>query len=188
MPVKTSPQSPSAAARRGGRGAVASIVIAAVCFSAALLAGLALAKTTATLHKSANSTIGKTIVVSSRGLTVYELSGETTHHLLCTKASGCFGFWPPLTVHSAKTKLSAPGIHGKLGVIHRNGLFQVTLSGHPLYLYAGDGGKKGNATGQGIMTFGGTWHVVATSSAGSGGMGGGSSSSTATSTYSYPSY
>jgi predicted lipoprotein with Yx(FWY)xxD motif len=132
-----------------------------------VLVGLAAAKSLTTLGTAQNSTIGKTIVVDSRGLTVYELSPETTHHLLCKKTNGCFGVWPPLKVASAKTKLTAArGVTGKLGILHRNGIFQVTLGGHPLYHFAGDGSKKGMANGQGIRSFGGSWHVVAASSTG----------------------
>ena len=109
--------------------------------------------------------LGETIVVDSGGRTVYELSPETTHHLLCKKTNGCFGVWPPLKVASAKTKLTAAhGVKGKLGILHRNGFFQVTLGGHPLYTFAGDASKPGMANGQGVHSFGGTWHVVAESS------------------------
>jgi predicted lipoprotein with Yx(FWY)xxD motif len=128
------------------------------------LTGLALAKPSPTLATVKNTTLGKTIVVDSHGLTVYELSPETTHQLLCTKAKGCFKFWPPVTVASAKPKLTAAtGVKGKLGVLHRNGLFQVTLAGRPLYRFAGDASKRGEASGQGLHGFGGRWHVVAAS-------------------------
>jgi predicted lipoprotein with Yx(FWY)xxD motif len=124
-----------------------------------------LAAAPTTLGVSNNSTLGKTIAVDSRGLTVYELSPETTHHLLCKKATGCFAVWPPLKVASAKTKLTgAKGIKGKLGILHRNGIFQVTLGGHPLYHFAPDRSKAGAASGQGIHSFGGRWHVVTATS------------------------
>jgi predicted lipoprotein with Yx(FWY)xxD motif len=140
------------------------LVAAVAAVALAALTGLALAKTHTTLGTASNATIGKTIVVDSRGLTVYELKPETTHHLLC-KTKACFGFWPPVKVASAKTKLTAAtGIKGKLGVLHRNGFFQVTLGGHPLYRFSGDNSKKGMAAGQGIKGFGGTWHVVTASS------------------------
>jgi predicted lipoprotein with Yx(FWY)xxD motif len=146
------------------------VVFLAACVAGvgmSVFVGLAAARSLTTLSTAKNSTIGKTIVVDSRGLTVYELSPETTHHLLCKKASGCFSAWPPLTVASAKTKLTAArGVTGKLGILHRNGIFQVTLGGHPLYHFAGDGSRKGMANGQGIHSFGGNWHVVAASSTG----------------------
>jgi hypothetical protein len=37
-------------------------------------------------------------------------------------------------------------------------LYQVMLDRHPLYCYSGD--KLGTTKGQGITSFGGTWHVV----------------------------
>jgi predicted lipoprotein with Yx(FWY)xxD motif len=130
-----------------------------------LAAGLALAKTRTVLKTADNTTLSKTIVVDSRGLTVYTLSGESSHHLKCKKAGGCFANWPPVTVSSAKTKLkAAAGVKGKLRLLHRSGIFQVTLNGHPLYRFVGDASKKGRATGEGITAFGGTWHVVAASS------------------------
>lgn len=133
-------------------------------FAIAGLTSLALAKSSPALSTAKNAAIGKTIVVDSHGLTVYELSPETTRHLLCTQANGCFKFWPPMTVASAKTKLTAAtGIKGKLGVLHRDGLFQVTLAGRPLYHFAGDASKRGNAKGQGLHGFGGVWHVVSAS-------------------------
>ena len=36
----------------------------------------------------------------------------------------------------------------------------MTLNGHPLYTFEGDGDKAGVANGNGIVAFGGTWHVV----------------------------
>jgi predicted lipoprotein with Yx(FWY)xxD motif len=130
------------------------------------LTGMALAATHPTLQTANNASLGKTIVVNSRGLTVYELKGENSYHLLC-KTKACFALWPPVTVKSAKTKpTAAHGVKGRLGVLHRNGMFQVTLAGHPLYRFSGDSSTKGKATGDGLKGFGGTWHVVATSSAG----------------------
>lgn len=118
-----------------------------------------------TLGVSDNSTLGKSIVVNSRGLTVYELSGETRHHLKCKKANGCFAIWRPLKVRSARTKLTAAkGVNGKLRILHRNGIFQVTLGGHPLYLFAGDRSKVGAVSGQGLHSFHGRWHVVTATS------------------------
>ena len=147
--------------RRGRGGLYAVLLLALSGLMIAALGSFALAKTGRTTLKTAhNSTLGKTIVVDSRGRTVYELRPETRHHLLCTAKSGCLQFWPPVTVRNAKVKLhKASVIKGRLGILHRNGFFQVTLGGRPLYRFAGDS-KPGQANGQGIMTFGGTWHVV----------------------------
>src|SRR6516165_7882420 len=94
----------------------------------ALLAGGALAVLT-----------GLAIAGVAHGRPVYTLSGETARHLKCTKANQCLSFWFPVTVKSRKSKpTAAPGIKGKLGKIRRNGVFQVTLSGHPLYTFKFD--------------------------------------------------
>lgn len=148
------------------RRSISVLIAVTAAFAVAGLTGLALATSSSspTLGAVQNATIGKTIAVDSRGITVYELSPETTHHLLCTRANGCFAFWPPVTVSSAKTKLTAAaGIKAKLGILHRNGVFQVTLAGRPLYRFAGDASKRGKAGGQGLHGFGGTWHVVTAS-------------------------
>jgi len=137
-------------------------------FALAAVAGLAVAKSF-TLGTAKNVSVkGKTesIVVNGRGVTVYDLSGETTRHVLCTMANGCLSFWFPVKVASGKAKLSkGPGVRGKLGTWHRNGFFQVTLGGHPLYTFKLDNNKKGSATGEGIVSFGGTWHVLRASAA-----------------------
>jgi predicted lipoprotein with Yx(FWY)xxD motif len=96
---------------------------------------------------------------------VYVLSPETTHHLLCRSRS-CLLLWPPVTVRSRSVKLVAGhGVRGRLGLLRRsNGVLQVTLRGLPLYRYAGDG-SSGEANGEGIKSFGGTWHALRASAA-----------------------
>lgn len=134
----------------------------------ALAGGLALASSHPTLGTASNAALGKTIVVDRHGMTVYALRPETARHLLCTKASGCLSAWPPVTVKSRHAKVSAAhGIKGKLGIVHRDGVFQVTLDGHPLYRFGGDQ-AAGDAHGQGLHSFGGTWHVIAVKSGSSG--------------------
>ena len=165
------------------RGVHVAVVIAAVTgLAGAALVGLAVAKTlTLQTAKSAsvtNSVTGSTrtegIVVTSKGRAVYTLSGDSARHQKCTKANGCWGFWPPVTVSSAKGLGKAAGVKGKLGTLKRNGIIQVTLGGHPLYTYLNDH-KRANATGEAVSGFGGTWHVVKDASSSS-------SSTTSTST------
>jgi predicted lipoprotein with Yx(FWY)xxD motif len=130
-----------------------------------LPAGAALGVSTLTVRSSANSTLGETVVVNAAGRTLYSLGGESAHHLLC-KSSECARLWPPLSVPSRTTRLkAAAGVHGALGMIKRpNGSMQVTLRGKPLYRYSGDR-LSGQAAGEGIRSFGGTWHAVTASSA-----------------------
>jgi predicted lipoprotein with Yx(FWY)xxD motif len=96
------------------------------------------------------------VAVDQNGKAVYELLPETTTKLLCTRA--CLAVWPPVTVKSAADLTAATGIKGKLGTFKRGSELQVTLNGHPLYTFADDK-KKGTANGDGVMAFGGTWHV-----------------------------
>jgi len=101
------------------------------------------------------------IVVDGRGVTVYELGGESLAHLECV-TTACFNAWPPLKVTSLTAKpKTAPGVPGTVSVMHRvrGGFYQVMLDRHPLYYYSGDAGAKGPTRGQGITSFGGSWHV-----------------------------
>jgi predicted lipoprotein with Yx(FWY)xxD motif len=136
--------------------AAATLVVAVAAIGA-----VANARTAApTVKASKNAAVGKTIVVDAKGRTLYRLQGDTKAHLLC-KSAACVAAWPPLTVKSSSTKVRAGnGVKGKLAVFKRpDGKFQVTLRGLPLYRFAGDS-AKGQANGEGITSFGGTWHVV----------------------------
>lgn len=150
--------------RRSTVPAVAAAIAGLALVLAASLTTLALASSGVTVTSAANSMLGQQIVVDAQGRTLYALSPETAHHLLC-KNHECLTVWRPLTVHSAATKLKAgPGVHGHLAILRRGkGVFQVMLGGLPLYRFAGDS-AKGEANGQHIHSFGGTWHVLSATS------------------------
>ncbi len=132
---------------------------AAALAIAATFAAMALASSSTSIDSASNSSLGEHILVNSSGRTLYELSPETTSHLLC-KSSECLKFWPPLTASSAKDVKLGSGVHGKVGILHRSGgTSQVTLNGHPLYFFSEDKGR-GEANGQNLQSFGGTWHVL----------------------------
>jgi predicted lipoprotein with Yx(FWY)xxD motif len=165
-------------------------VIVAACaaiVSLASAAAVAVARTL-TLHvdrrapvtNTAGMTRTEAIVLNAGGKAVYDLTGDRRGHPECTKANSCFSFWPPVTVSSPHKLTKAAGIKGKLGTWHRNGLFQVTLNGHPLYTFSVD--HRRAAKGEGIHGFGGTWHVirasVATAQPGGSSMSGSTTSST----------
>jgi predicted lipoprotein with Yx(FWY)xxD motif len=144
------------------------LVTAAILAVAAVVVATAFGKTSTKpiVRATHNDAQKKTIVVDAKGLTLYRLSPETGKHLLC-KSSACVSFWPPLTVGSRSAKLVAgSGVHGKLGLIRRGYRYQVTLGGKPLYRYSGDSGK-GKVNGEGVVSFGGTWHTVAAGAAAS---------------------
>jgi predicted lipoprotein with Yx(FWY)xxD motif len=151
----------SGAPRRGRpRGAVLIATAALLAVGASFVAVALAAGGSATVGSASNTGLGKRVVVNAQGRTLYALSPETTHHLLCTSAA-CLKTWPPLTVPSRKTKLKAgSGVHGRLGILRRgDGRLEVTLRGLPLYRFSGDHGK-GEANGEGLQSFGGTWHAV----------------------------
>lgn len=96
------------------------------------------------------------LIIDSKGLPVYLLTGDSSSHPLCASSS-CLTYWPAVTTTSSKPTLGA-GIKGKIGVWKHNKIDQVTLNGHPLYTYAQD--SKGAALGEGLKSFGGVWEVM----------------------------
>jgi predicted lipoprotein with Yx(FWY)xxD motif len=121
-----------------------------------------------TLKSEAVSSLNGNVLAAPNGRTLYRLKPETTHHVLCTTASGCLQFWKPLMVSSKKTKVNLPsGIKGKISFLARGKKFQVALKGLPLYTFTGDR-ATGTAVGQNIKTFGGTWLTLAVKSTSSG--------------------
>ncbi len=147
-------------ASRSALGAFAALLALGASFTAFALASA----NSVTVSAESSAGLGETIVVNAQGRTLYALSPETAGHLLC-KSSECLHFWPPLTVPSRSTKLKdGAGVRGHLGILRRsNGLLQVTLRGLPLYRFLKDH-AKGQTNGQGIESFGGTWHAVTASS------------------------
>jgi predicted lipoprotein with Yx(FWY)xxD motif len=95
------------------------------------------------------------LIVNSKGLPVYLLTGDSASHPLCK--GSCLTYWPAVTTTSMHPTVGA-GVKGKVGVWHHNKINQVTLNGHPLYTYAQD--SKGAALGQGLKSFGGVWWVM----------------------------
>lgn len=151
--------------RRRGRplGRLAAVSTLTIALASSLVA-IALGSTRPATVETSSTRLGR-VVVSPQGRTLYALRPETTHHLLC-KTKECFRFWPPLTVGSRKAKLRAgAGVHGRLGILRRSGIFQVTLDGMPLYHYAGDH-RKGDVNGQHLHSFGGVWHVIPAAASG----------------------
>ncbi len=94
--------------------------------------------------------LGK-ILADSDGMALYTFTGTDGAAVPCTDA--CLTAWPPLT--STGTPKAAKRVK-QLDVTDDG---QVTHRGLPLYRFAADS-AKGEATGEGITSFGGTWHVV----------------------------
>jgi predicted lipoprotein with Yx(FWY)xxD motif len=129
----------------------------------AVLAALAVpvfASASATLRISTahNAKLGKTVLVTKKGRTLYTLSSEGHGKFTCKKA--CFANWPPLKIAKGAKPVGAK----HLGMVkRREGFWQVTWNGKPLYTFAGDA-KKGDVNGEGIRADGGVWRAAALAS------------------------
>jgi predicted lipoprotein with Yx(FWY)xxD motif len=182
--------------RRHALRSALAVAVGTAGFATAALVAVALAKTftintasNAKVTNASNKTVREGIAINGKGFAVYTLSGDSRSHPECTKANKCFQFWIPVKVNSTKKLSKAPHIKGSLGTWKRNGFIQVTLGGHPLYTFLGDTHKKA-ASGEGIKSFGGTWHVVkgGTSNSTPTMTSGTSSTMSTSSTYTVPTY
>ena len=93
------------------------------------------------------------ILVDSQGKALYTLTDATGAAVACT--GGCATAWPPLTVAGGAKAKGGKGVT-KLGTTSDG---QVTWNSLPVYRFAGDAKPK-QPNGDGISSFGGTWHVV----------------------------
>jgi predicted lipoprotein with Yx(FWY)xxD motif len=102
--------------------------------------------------------IGKKVLVTRSGMTLYSLSAETHGRFIC-KDKTCLSLWHPLTV----SKGTKPTGASHLATVRRpDGRTQVTFQGKPLYTFVQDK-KPGQAKGEGFKDVG-TWHVASVSS------------------------
>ncbi len=97
-----------------------------------------------------------TVLVDSKGMTLYRLSGEHAGKFICT-TSACVHIWIPLTTPAGSKPSGVTGI----GMIKRpNGAEQVSYKGEPLYTFAQDT-APGQDKGEGVKDVG-IWDAVAT--------------------------
>jgi predicted lipoprotein with Yx(FWY)xxD motif len=102
---------------------------------------------------TASSTAG-TIVVDSKGMSLYYFTKDVKDSGTSACTGGCLVAWPPALTTAATP--SAEGVTGTLGTITTpEGAKQLTLNGMPLYYYEKDK-KPGDVTGQGV---GGVWYL-----------------------------
>jgi predicted lipoprotein with Yx(FWY)xxD motif len=105
----------------------------------------------AAVVKTANSSTLGTIVVDSTGKTVYTLTNGS-QQVPCTDM--CLTVWPPVSLPAGTTKATGSGVKNVAAMGT-----QVTINGAPIYTFQGDA-SAGSTNGEGINSFGGTWHVV----------------------------
>ena len=91
----------------------------------------------------------------------YVLTGDGKTSLPCTDDSGCTKAWPDLAVPDGMSAPSAgQGVQASLlGTEKEGDEAYATYNKWPLYEFAGDG-AAGQANGQGIKSFGGTWYAL----------------------------
>ena len=105
-----------------------------------------------------NAKLGKTILVTRGGLTLYSLSAERHGRFICTTAF-CLSLWKPLVVARGVTPTGVKG----LGVVKRpDAKRQVAFRGAPLYRFVQDM-KPGQVKGNGFKDVG-VWRPVTTGS------------------------
>jgi predicted lipoprotein with Yx(FWY)xxD motif len=110
-----------------------------------------------TVKSAANASVGKTILVDSRGRTLYRRTGERRGHILCK--GSCAALWPPVLVPRGAHLKAGKGVkRSRLGTVRlAGGKRAAAYRGAPLRRFTGDA-KRGDATGDGVD---GIWHVIA---------------------------
>lgn len=137
------------------RPGIAVLAATAALIVAGALGPVASAQTAKRVVDEAHSaSLGKTVLTSRAGLTLYSLSAETHGRFICK--GSCLRDWHPLVVAKG-VKPTGPVA---LGTIKRpdNGMRQVTFAGKPLYTFDEDS-RKGEANGEGFKDVG-TWHAA----------------------------
>lgn len=103
-----------------------------------------------------------TVVVDGKGRTVYILTKDGKTNVPCTDESGCTAAWPDLPLKDGVMAAKAGnGIMASMLSTKKSsdGETYPTYNGWLMYEYTGDSGS-GQANGQGIKSFGGTWYVL----------------------------
>lgn len=131
-------------------------VVIALALAALLGTSVASARTqTKTVAKTTEiAALGKTVLTTNRGRTLYSLSAETKGKFICTDP-GCLASWKPLVVPKGVKPVGPVTLGTRM---RPDGRTQVTYKGLPLYSFNGDV-KKGETNGEGIKDVG-TWHAA----------------------------
>jgi predicted lipoprotein with Yx(FWY)xxD motif len=119
----------------------------------------------ATMFKTAKAPGLGTVLTDARGRTVYLLTSGGHTNVPCGDSNGCTKLWPPLPLPAGTPAATAgPGVQASLLGTMRlsDGQMYPTYGGWLLYEFAGDSGS-GQARGQGIVSFGGTWYAISPS-------------------------
>lgn len=114
------------------------------------------AATTSADLATTQSSLG-TIVVDSKGRTVYLFTQDTNNPPKSNCDTGCDSVWPPVPAPASGTPTLSGVDSSKVGVVTRSdGSKQLTLNGWPLYEYEGDS-AAGDVKGENVQ---GSWFAV----------------------------
>ncbi len=107
------------------------------------------------------------VLVDGSGRTLYLLDSEAGAKVTCMAANGCTGIWPPAKLPAGVAHATAGGSarQSMLGTVTApDGSLYLTYGTQrwPLYTFSGDS-SAGQAHGQGIHSFGGTWWAISPS-------------------------
>jgi predicted lipoprotein with Yx(FWY)xxD motif len=100
-----------------------------------------------------------TVLVNSRGRTLYVFMNDKQRHVTCT--GSCASFWPPLKWKGSGKPKAGGAAKSKLVAWDKDpaGGKVVTYNKWPLYTYSGDS-AAGDANGEGQNLNGGKWYVI----------------------------
>ena len=120
-----------------------------------------------------------TVLVNSKGRTLYVFMKDKQRHVTCT--GSCASFWPPLKWKGSSKPTAGGSAKSKLVAWDKDpaGGKVVTYNRWPLYTYSGDA-AAGDANGEAQNLNGGKWYVISAKGtlvkhkSSSGGGGGGS--------------
>ena len=134
------------------------VATAVVAVAAAFAANLASASATRANLELRKTKVG-TILVNSRGFTVYAFTRDSRDKDDCASIPNCLRLWP--AVGTSGQAIAGPGVNSRLiGTITlKGGLKQVTYDGRPLYTYKGDTGPA-ETFYVNFFQFGGYWPAV----------------------------
>ena len=159
----------------GAALAAAALLVLGACGSSSgsdsAATGASTTTTAAATTTSTAAAVAKAQTTSAQGSVLADANGKTLYTLTAGgKALPCTGkcldAWPPAMVPSGTAGLTVDGT--KVSVMAGSGGDVLAVAGMPLYTFAGDQ-AAGDANGEGISGFGGTWHVVHLGAAGEGG-------------------
>jgi predicted lipoprotein with Yx(FWY)xxD motif len=132
-------------------------IVAAATFLTGSIALAAATPSSVSIGVATSATLGRYLTAAG-GLTLYTLSSDPKNKSTC--AGQCVAFWPPLLITAGGTVSADPGATGRFASFTRSDVSaQVSDDGRPLYYFANDA-AAGQTNGEGVVAFGGTWHVA----------------------------